>query len=254
MKYKIAMFSDTHGIHEDWYELQNISNPDIMSEFISADIMIFAGDMSNIGTYNQCESFFRWYDNIKTSAKKIVIAGNHDFFFDKSIGSFYTRDFNELQRFAKILQIEKLLAKYDNIYYLEDNSVTLHGIKIWGSPWTLPFRNWAFMADENLLKTYIDKIAEDTDILVTHGPAFGRLDKATQQQMSYDGKINLGSTTVRKAIDKIKPKLHISGHIHSNYGMYPTIDIPEETIFVNASSLTEEYEPLNPPIIIEVEI
>ena len=45
------------------------------------------------------------------------------------------------------------------------------------------------------------------DILVTHGPPFGILDKTNE------GK-NAGSELLLKEVLRLKPKLHLFGHIH----------------------------------------
>ena len=50
-----------------------------------------------------------------------------------------------------------------------------------------------------------------------------------------------------KKVNKIKPKLHVFGHIHESYGTIKK----EETIFVNASSSNINYQVINQPIILE---
>ena len=62
--------------------------------------------------------------------------------------------------------------------YLEDSSCEVLGYKIWGSPWTPWFCDWGFNArrgEES--KSHWDKIPNDTDIILTHGPPLGFGDK-----------------------------------------------------------------------------
>ena len=66
-----------------------------------------------------------------------------------------------------------------HIHYLQDSSVTIGGLKIWGSPWTLFFFDWAFNLYEDQLREKWEEIPEDTDIIVTHGPPLGYGNKLT---------------------------------------------------------------------------
>jgi hypothetical protein len=71
-------------------------------------------------------------------------------------------------------------------------------------------------------------------ILITHGPSLGILDKGQ------------GCPALRRAVVRLKPKLHVFGHVHSGYGMTATAS----TYFVNASLPDEEFELSNRPIIL----
>ncbi len=57
----------------------------------------------------------------------------------------------------------------------------IEGLKFYGSPWQPTFHNWAFNLDrgEEIKKVW-DKIPNDTDVLITHGPPFGILDKTVE--------------------------------------------------------------------------
>ena len=50
-------------------------------------------------------------------------------------------------------------------------------------------------------------IPEDTDIVITHGPPYGILDKI------YNGQ-SVGCKILLNVIERVKPKVHIFGHIH----------------------------------------
>jgi len=67
-------------------------------------------------------------------------------------------------------------ALLTNCTYLEDSSVTIEGYKIHGSPWTPEFCGWAFMLEneKDMLKKW-KMIPDDTDILITHGPPYGKV-------------------------------------------------------------------------------
>jgi Icc-related predicted phosphoesterase len=95
--------------------------------------------------------------------------------------------------------------------------------------------------DEELAEKWA-MIPDDTDILVTHCPPQGARDYTRlENEKMYWG---YGSPSLAQKLGKIKPKLHVFGHIHESYGR----DQNSTTIFVNASHVNERYEPVNKPI------
>lgn len=216
MKKRLTFISDTHTKHEK------------LNGFLSGgDILICAGDISSRGYTNELESFFKWYDKIDNYDHKIFIAGNHDFGFQDNHD-----------------KIKGLLTGYKTIDYLQDEYMGVQDgdepeLKIWGSPWQPEFHNWAFnLPRGEKIKEKWDLIPNDVDILVTHGPAFGKLD-----YVPYDG-INVGCEELLKKIQEIKPKIHCSGHIHEGYGYV----FDGDTHFINAAVLNGRYEFRNKPI------
>lgn len=154
---------------------------------------------------------------------KIIIAGNHDFCFEKDSA--------------------EARACLTNCTYLEDEEVTVEGIKIYGSPWQPWFFNWAFNLKRGLeLRKKWDLIPSDTDILVTHGPPFGYLDKTLRGE-------EVGCVDLREVVEEIRPKYHIFGHIHEAVGQ----DSNKHTQFINASICNLRNEPVNSPVIIDYE-
>jgi Icc-related predicted phosphoesterase len=123
-----------------------------------------------------------------------------------------------------------------NIIYLENSSVNLMGLNIYGSPYTPTFYKWAFMRDRGEpIRAIWNKIPENLDILITHGPPYGILDR------NRDGVI-CGCEELLKAVKLKKPRYHVFGHIH-NWGQEPLNIGP--TTFINASVCNEDYAPLN---------
>ena len=84
-----------------------------------------------------------------------------------------------------------------------------------------------------------EAIPDNTDILITHGPAFGTLD--TVAGRPWD---NLGCELLTQRIEVIKPKIHVCGHIHSGYGY----EFKDGTHFFNAAVLDEQYEYTQKPM------
>ena len=62
-------------------------------------------------------------------------------------------------------------ALFTNGTYIEDESITVMGYKIYGTPW-IPKQFQKAFPDKNIRDLY-KSIPSDTDILMTHMPAYG---------------------------------------------------------------------------------
>jgi Icc-related predicted phosphoesterase len=132
-----------------------------------------------------------------------------------------------------------------NAIYLENSRAEVAGLKIWGSPVQPEFNNWAFnVARGAAIRRYWKMIPANTDVLVTHGPPFGVLDKA------HPSSAHLGCEELAKALEQIKPRLHVFGHIHGGHGLSSSKD----TQFVNASVVNEAYRLVHKPQVVEIEV
>jgi len=205
---KIVAISDTH------FNENNIKIP-------NCDILICAGDY-DIRTINHLEQLNWWFATLPASYI-IFIGGNHDVY---------------LERIKK----EMVKKVVNNAIYLENETITIEGIKIWGSPYSLPFNDWAFMKEEKELEKIYSKIPKDVDIILTHTPPYGILD------LTEIGNHHIGSFSLLNRIKEIKPKYNIFGHCHEGYGKYTDYT----TDFINASQVTSTYKLENKPIELEI--
>jgi Icc-related predicted phosphoesterase len=206
---KITLISDTHTKHKQLNGL-----------LPGGDLIIHAGDMSSMGYKHEIQQFLKWYNDLDYT-NKIFIAGNHDWGFQED---------------PKMCQ--ELLEFYDKVTYIQDNLKLIGeehqtSVKVYGSPWQPEFYNWAFnlprMGWE--LEQKWNDIPLDTDILVTHGPAWGHLDTVNGTS------VPLGCELLTERIKVVKPKIHVCGHIHTGYGY----KFDGDTHFFNASVLDERY-------------
>ena len=220
---KITLISDTHTKHMQIVSNNTIRSSNQQLDLPGGDLLIHAGDFMNSG-YNPSEAmqFFKWFDTIDNYDTKVFIAGNHDRWMQ-----------NEPE------EARGILTGYKTIEYLEDELMSMYldeeqGINIYGSPCQPEFYNWAFNLPRNgeKLKARWDAIPSNTDILVTHGPAWGFLDDVEGKRGQH-----LGCELLTDRIKEIKPKIHVCGHIHSGYGHY----FDGHTHFFNASILDEQY-------------
>jgi Icc-related predicted phosphoesterase len=182
---RILHISDTHTYH------------DLLKIPSGIDMIIHSGDCSNprdpYNNESEVRDFIDWYKEIPVK-HKIYVAGNHDTSIEKGL-------------------VTKDDFKNAGIIYLENESVVIDGIKIFGSPHTPNFGNWAFMKERTKLERFWRlAIDEDVNIVVTHGPPKGILDK------SYDRENNLeccGDKSLLNRILEIQPTYSLFGHIHN---------------------------------------
>jgi len=222
---KVTLISDTHTKHKQ-----------LNGDLPGGDLLIHAGDFMSSGyVLSEATEFFEWFNTIDNYDDKIFIAGNHDRIMQ-----------NEPE------QIQGILTGYKTIDYLQDEQVTLYydgpngdlpedNVRIYGSPWQPEFYNWAFNLPRNgeRLKAKWDDIPTNTDILITHGPAFGTLDDVEGRRGQH-----LGCELLAEHINTVaRPKIHVCGHIHSGHGYY----FDGQTHYFNASILNERYNYTNKP-------
>ena len=215
---RITFISDTHTKHRN-----------ITEDLPGGDLLIHAGDISSMGYEHEVREFYKWFDSINNYDHKVFIAGNHDWGFQNNS--------------EKILG---LLTGYKTIDYLQDDMLCIGEdydtmIKIWGSPWQPEFYNWAFnlpRQGEELQEKW-NQIPMNTDILVTHGPSWGKVDT-----VSHMRSVPLGCELLRDRIAVVKPKIHVCGHIHTGYGHV----FDGDTHFINAAVLDERYSYSHKPL------
>jgi Icc-related predicted phosphoesterase len=208
---KLCIISDTHNKHK-----RLILPP--------ADVIIHCGDFTSVGKEHEIRDFFKWYSSLEQYEYKVIIAGNHDWLFERAG-----------------IHARSLVPK--KIYYLQDWGKEIEGIKFWGTPVQLPFNNWAFNRPEEKLKQHWEAIPDDTDVLITHCPPY-MIHDYVPWSMQHEGSPSL----YKEVLNRIKPKVHCFGHIHDGYG----ITVIEGTTFINASNLDEDYMCVNNPVVIEI--
>jgi len=205
---RLVLVSDTHSLHD-------------CCKVPKGDVLIHAGDLTNIGSMEDIIKFNEWIGKIKCR-HKLVIAGNHDWGFERNPGP-----------------AKKLLT---NCTYLMDKKAVIDGVVLFGSPWSPEFCNWAFNLPRGKpLRDKWNKIPENVDVLITHGPPDGILDETEEGNRT-------GCADLLDVVQKIKPKIHVFGHIHEGYGQVKH----GGTTFVNASICTRRYHPVNEPIVVDL--
>lgn len=207
---RLICISDTHNQHA------RLRIPD-------GDVLIHAGDMCRHGDMQEVAAFGAWFGSLPHK-HKIVIAGNHDFAFQRQ---------------------DALARKFlpDGVCYLRDSGTEIEGVKFYGSPWQPWFCNWAFNLPRGPeLAEKWSRIPNDTDVLITHGPPADILDAMETGE-------HLGCKDLYERVKALNLKLHVFGHIHEAYGQEQIAD----TLFVNACVCDENYRLINAPVVVDLD-
>jgi len=120
-------------------------------------------------------------------------------------------------------------------------------MSVWASPWSNPFMNWAFMKTPEELSAVYAEIPVGIDILVSHQPPYGCGDELTDPRSGIVE--HVGSHELLAAIDRVRPKVVICGHIHDGHGGYDYGGVP----VYNVSVVDEQYRPAHSPTIIDID-
>ena len=188
---------------------------------------------------DQCIKALGWFNSLPYKYR-IIIAGNHDLFMDP----------DHLDEPSSVSAINAILPVADGFHYLWNSGCEIEGIKFWGSPEQPEFFHWAFNVPRGTpLRLHWENIPEGTDVLITHGPAFGLVDKCPNFAEPKGPWISVGDNDLAKKIRRIKPRVHVCGHIHAGYGHA----FLGETLYLNASTCTERYEPTNKPLLFDID-
>jgi Icc-related predicted phosphoesterase len=218
---RVTLLSDTHNKHKQ-----------ITLDLPGGDILLHSGDLTSMGYEHEIREFCKWFNNIDGYTHKVFIAGNHDWGFQNNVD-----------------KVKEILEFYNGITYLQDSELVIkvgdeREIKIYGVPWQPEFRAWAFNLPKNGpgLMSKWESIPDDTDILLTHGPAFGILDTVDGRRTE-----NLGCELLAERLEVLNVKLHNVGHIHTGYGYVRKGD----THHFNSSVLNERYVYTQKPMTID---
>ena len=176
-----------------------------------------AGDLSRRGQVSEVESSADWLRSLP-HRHKVVIAGNHDLCLQANP--------------------RKLLH---GLTYLEDEAVEIEGLRIYGSPWTPAHGEWAFQKERGpALRAVWEKVPDQLDLLVTHGPPFGILDQHVEGH-------HLGCPDLLERVRQVNPALHLFGHVHEAYGCLHA----GKTMYVNGCNCALGYRSFQDPVVFD---
>jgi Icc-related predicted phosphoesterase len=207
---RLVLLSDTHN------QLQHIKVPD-------GDVLVHAGDLTCRGTMREVVHELHVMAALP-HRRKVLVAGNHDWLFERD---------GALAR--------SLVREFD---YLQNSEVEIGGVRFWGSPVQPAFADWAFNRERGAdIKRYWDMIPAGIDVLVTHGPPSGYLD-GIERDFDENGEAHpyfehVGCVDLFRAVARVRPRLHVFGHIHEARGRQEGFEQCAGVDFVNAACVDE---------------
>jgi len=204
---RLVFISDTHGFNRGL-------------ELPEGDFLVHAGDLTKKGRPSELQNATDWLRALP-HRHKVLIAGNHDFCLETP-----TPAEREMLR---------------GLSYLRDESLELDGVLFYGSPWQPWFYNWAFnLPRGEALARVWRQIPGATQVLITHGPPLGILDR------TFDGR-EVGCQDLLERVLEVQPQLHLFGHIHESYGSQQM----SNTLYLNGSICDLEYRPKRRPWVVD---
>lgn len=201
---KIVCISDTHN-----------NEP----ELPEGDILVHAGDATIHGYRVEAYRQLCWLESQLHKYKYIFFTpGNHDLYFEKN-----------LLKAKEEALLAGIILLHNELFEFDVNGKTY---RLWMSAHTPNYHDWAFMLNENEIIEAWEKIPQNLDVLVTHAPPLGILDKSYRDE-------HIGCKWLVQRVLEIKPQVHIFGHAHEGRGMFNN----GVTQFVNAATK---------PVVIEI--
>ena len=231
----MACISDTHGLHQKL-------------DLEEGDVLIHGGDFTMRGYPNEVPDFAKWFGK-QPFKHKILVPGNHDLCLDDETFArlIEPQNLNDVEK-QKLREqwdsknLKKMITDAgENIHILEHEAIELNGVKFFGSPYIPPVGDWGYMLEAEDREKKWAEIPEDTHVLINHTPARNILDGF--EYLPDNDQRRFGCPSLVSCIKRVKPLLHVVGHVHEGYGS--TVmehDDGKETIIVNASSCTLQYK------------
>jgi hypothetical protein len=231
---RVVCLSDTHTL--EWHDV-----PD-------GDLLIHAGDLCNDGSAREIQGAIDWINSLP-HAHKVVIAGNHDSYFDARS----RRDEDRVDSLAEVSKSTGSITSVDDdgndarrldwggIHYLQHSSVTLsfggapedddddddddgegsphrpvRKLNIYGAPQIPtpipmgPEHAFTYAAGSD---AWSGTIPRETDVLITHTPPLAHRDLGPN--------FPVGCPHLLAEVWRVRPRLHVFGHVHAAAGVEP---------------------------------
>ena len=209
---KLVALSDTHGL-------------DFTNSLPKGDMLIHCGDWTNNGTIPEIIRFNTYCSKIIDNFPLgiWITPGNHDWLAQTDPNL-----------------CESLLT---NCNLMINESAVISGVNFYFSPITPEFCGWAFMREEDEIAHEWNKIPDNTNVLITHGPPFRILDMTEYGDRA-------GCRELASKVSELPDlKLHLFGHIHKSYDRM----LINGVTYANVASHSIGYSELgNAPMVFEV--
>jgi len=227
---RFLVLADTHGAYylPDTKKLQPI------------DVVIHCGDITADSQLAEYKTAIRLLGQIDAPLK-LVIPGNHDFTLDTPTYQRLLHRARKRRDFPKLLRTHgqpgdarHLLSSdghaNNNIHYLDEGTHRFRlpngtALTVYASPYTPAFGTPGFQYRTGDSRGGVPghdfAVPADVDIVVTHGPPRGVLDRVWGPPPPYSSSSSsrhVGSPELFAAVARARPRMHCFGHIHEGWG------------------------------------
>jgi Icc-related predicted phosphoesterase len=176
---KLLLFSDLHNDRD--------AARDLVKRARHFDLLVGAGDFCNAHSgLSGCVGIFR-----KSDRPIVLVAGNNE-----------TTD-----------ELHAECIDWPAAHILHGTSAEINGVTFFGVGGGIPitpFGSWSYDFDESQAAELLAPCPAGC-VLVVHSPPLGCVDASSRGQ-------HIGSTAIRDAILRVRPKLVVCGHIHGSSG------------------------------------
>jgi predicted phosphohydrolase len=204
----LVLMADTHELHRE-------------VEVPAGDVLIHAGDFTMFSRSELAISDFNdWLGNLP-HRHKIICGGNHELFLSAD------PERRSLISNARVL--------------LDEGVELVEGLRLWASPVTPGYGDAFGMISPEARARHWAKVPE-VDVLITHGPPLGVLDRSPGQGEG------IGDPELLAAVQRIRPLLHVFGHVHAGYGQISV----GGTLHVNCALLGMDGAIAHPPVVLRI--
>ncbi|KAL2267472.1 hypothetical protein VTJ83DRAFT_4749 [Remersonia thermophila] len=207
---RVVCLSDTHNL-----ALPPEAVPD-------GDLLIHCGDLTVGGSVDEVQRQVDWLKSLP-HPWKVVVGGNHDLCLDKSLKKKASsadrhengeKDFSEQEKQQQQQQQQQQEVNWDGIEYLCDRAVELRfqggrRLNVYGWGAVPDLGEGHALSYPRRRHPWHRRIPDETDVLVTHTPPAHHLD------------LGLGCAGLLDEVWRVKPRLHVFGHVHHAHGAEP---------------------------------
>lgn len=207
---RVVCISDTHNL--------------IVEDVPPGDLLIHAGDLTVDGSVTELQRQIDWLDSLPHT-EVVVISGNHDTYLDprtrpslsdaQRAGTLDWKRLHYLQhrKLSLNIDIESATTEADgDTTPLLAEGQRQRRIRIYGAPQIPacgPMSEHAFQYPRGQ-DAWSETVPEDVDILITHTPPKHHLDLSLPHA--------LGCEHLLAEVTRVKPRLHVFGHVHWGAG------------------------------------
>jgi hypothetical protein len=256
---RLVIVSDTHDVDLP------------LSLFPPGDLLIHAGDHTKNGLPSELAGAASWLRSLAPlyTHGVVSVAGNHDRPLDAEtwLRAAPHSQPGEPWTYESMAAARSLFddghagdGRPGSMRQLQQSSAEIAGLALFGSPYVgltprrkamspdHPRRHEGFLRDEPRLAELFAEIPAGLDVLITHGPPLGILDRSERHGgVLREEPISIGSPALLERLRAMRPedrpRLHVFGHEHDSRGVARDEELG--IVFINAVAVSGDQAVLD---------